>query len=155
MLSYFCYILLFISRLTSLSLALQTTNLIKHGTNSYTTNSGTTHRMAGCGTPCCNVYSSLLPLHRPLLTSIRAHRPTLLTSSSSCLRCGAPSLRTAFCDDYRCIAVANGVTPRGFLIWSVIYNLFPWITGLLGVEPKVILDFFPYSGEEVMRQSLQ
>ena len=41
-----------------------------------------------------------------------------------------------------------------FFIWSVIYNLFPWITGLLGVEPKVILDFFPYSGEEVMRQSL-
>ena len=41
-----------------------------------------------------------------------------------------------------------------FLIWSVIYNLFPWITGLLGVEPLVILDFFPYSGEEVMRQSL-
>lgn len=41
-----------------------------------------------------------------------------------------------------------------FLIWSVIYNLFPWVTGLLGVEPKVILDFFPYSGEEVMRQSL-
>ena len=37
-----------------------------------------------------------------------------------------------------------------FFIWSVIYNLFPWITGLLGVEPKVILDFFPYSGEEVM-----
>lgn len=35
-----------------------------------------------------------------------------------------------------------------FLIWSVIYNLFPWITGLLGVEPRVILDFFPYSGEE-------
>lgn len=28
-----------------------------------------------------------------------------------------------------------------FLIWSVIYNLFPWITGLLGVAPEVILDF--------------
>ena len=41
-----------------------------------------------------------------------------------------------------------------FLIWSVLYNLFPWITGLLGVDPRVILDFFPYSGEEVMRQSL-
>ena len=41
-----------------------------------------------------------------------------------------------------------------FLIWSVIYNLFPWVTGLLGVAPEVILDFFPYSGEEVMRQSL-
>lgn len=41
-----------------------------------------------------------------------------------------------------------------FLIWSVIYNLFPWVTGLLGVEPRVILDFFPYAGEDVMRQSL-
>lgn len=41
-----------------------------------------------------------------------------------------------------------------FLIWSVLYNLFPWFTGLLGVEPRVILDFFPYSGEDVMRQSL-
>lgn len=40
------------------------------------------------------------------------------------------------------------------LIWSVIYNLFPWITGLLGIKPEIILDFFPYSGEEVMRQSL-
>ena len=41
-----------------------------------------------------------------------------------------------------------------FLIWSVIYNLFPWITGLLGIKPEIILDIFPYSGEEVMRQSL-
>ena len=37
-----------------------------------------------------------------------------------------------------------------FLVWSVIYNLFPWITGVLGIKPEVILDFFPYSGEEVM-----
>lgn len=40
-----------------------------------------------------------------------------------------------------------------FLIWSVLYNLFPWITGLLGLNPQIILDFFPYAGEEVMRQS--
>ena len=40
-----------------------------------------------------------------------------------------------------------------FLIWSVIYNLFPWITGLLGLNPQIILDFFPYAGEEVMQQS--
>ena len=40
-----------------------------------------------------------------------------------------------------------------FLIWSVLYNLFPWITGLLGLDPQIILDFFPYAGEEVMRQS--
>lgn len=41
-----------------------------------------------------------------------------------------------------------------FLIWSILYNLFPWITGLLGFSSDVILDFFPYSGEEVTRQSL-
>lgn len=35
----------------------------------------------------------------------------------------------------------------------MIYNLFPWITGLLGVEPKVILDFFLIR-VRVMRQSL-
>lgn len=33
-----------------------------------------------------------------------------------------------------------------FLIWSVIYNLFPWITGLLGLDPKIILDFCPLFG---------
>ena len=36
-----------------------------------------------------------------------------------------------------------------FLIWSVLYNL----TGLLGLNPQIILDFFPYAGEEVMQQS--
>lgn len=41
-----------------------------------------------------------------------------------------------------------------FLIWSLIYNLFPWLTGVLGLQPSVILDFFPYSGEETMKQSL-
>lgn len=41
-----------------------------------------------------------------------------------------------------------------FLIWSVVYNLFPWFTGLLGFQPDVILNFFPYSGEEAARQSL-
>lgn len=41
-----------------------------------------------------------------------------------------------------------------FLIWSVVYNLFPWITGLFGLNPTIIQDFFPYAGEEVTRQSL-
>lgn len=41
-----------------------------------------------------------------------------------------------------------------FLIWSVIYNLFPWITGVLGLQPGIILDFFPYAGEEATQQSL-
>ena len=41
-----------------------------------------------------------------------------------------------------------------FLIWSAIYNLFPWFTGLFGLNPEIILDFFPYSGEEAARQSL-
>lgn len=41
-----------------------------------------------------------------------------------------------------------------FLIWSVLYNLFPWFTGVLGLNSDVILDFFPYSGEEAAQQSL-
>ncbi len=40
-----------------------------------------------------------------------------------------------------------------FLIWSVLYNLFPWATGVLGLNPKVLLDFFPYASEDIMRQS--
>lgn len=41
-----------------------------------------------------------------------------------------------------------------FLVWSVLYNLFPWLTGVLGFEPDVILTFFPYAGEDVTRQAL-
>lgn len=41
-----------------------------------------------------------------------------------------------------------------FLLWSVLYNMFPYITGVLGCTPDVVLDVFPYSGEEAMRQSL-
>lgn len=32
-----------------------------------------------------------------------------------------------------------------FLIWSVLYNLFPWITGLLDLLPTVINDFFAWA----------
>lgn len=32
-----------------------------------------------------------------------------------------------------------------FIIWSVLYNLFPWITGLLGLSPTVINDFFAWA----------
>lgn len=42
-----------------------------------------------------------------------------------------------------------------FLIWSVIYALFPWFMGVIGYGPQTILDFFPYSGEEVMKQSFE
>lgn len=39
-----------------------------------------------------------------------------------------------------------------FLIWSVVYNLFPWITGVLGLAPEFILNFFPYAGEAATLQ---
>lgn len=42
-----------------------------------------------------------------------------------------------------------------FIIWSVLYALFPWILGVLGYVPQTILNFFPFSGEEVTRQSLE
>jgi surface polysaccharide O-acyltransferase-like enzyme len=32
-----------------------------------------------------------------------------------------------------------------FLIWSVLYNLFPWFTGLLGLSSTVINDFFAWA----------
>lgn len=34
-----------------------------------------------------------------------------------------------------------------FLIWSLFYNLFPWITGLAGLEASVLSDMFAYAGE--------
>ena len=33
-----------------------------------------------------------------------------------------------------------------FLIWSVLYDLFPWFTGVLGLNPSVITSFFVYAG---------
>lgn len=32
-----------------------------------------------------------------------------------------------------------------FLIWSILYNLYPWITGLLGFPPSVISHTFAYA----------
>lgn len=32
-----------------------------------------------------------------------------------------------------------------FLIWSVLYNLFPWVTGVLGLSPTIISDIFAYA----------
>lgn len=32
-----------------------------------------------------------------------------------------------------------------FLIWSVLYSLFPWVTGLLGLPKEIIGDFFCYT----------
>lgn len=32
-----------------------------------------------------------------------------------------------------------------FIVWSVLYNLFPWITGLLGLSPTIINDFFVWA----------
>lgn len=35
-----------------------------------------------------------------------------------------------------------------FLIWSVLYNLFPWITGILGLSPTIISDVFAYASPD-------
>lgn len=32
-----------------------------------------------------------------------------------------------------------------FLFWSILYNLFPWITGLIGLPPEIINDFFAWA----------
>ena len=41
-----------------------------------------------------------------------------------------------------------------FLIWSIVYALFPWLTGVLGLSAESILMFFPFSGEAAAQQSL-
>ncbi|APU98620.1 acyl-transferase [Sphingobacterium sp. B29] len=35
-----------------------------------------------------------------------------------------------------------------FLLWSVLYNLFPWITGLLGLPPTIISNVFAYAAKD-------
>ena len=36
-----------------------------------------------------------------------------------------------------------------FLIWSVLYSMFPWVTGVLGLPKEIIGDFFCYTqGQE-------
>ena len=35
-----------------------------------------------------------------------------------------------------------------FLVWSVLYNLFPWITGVLGLSSAVIADVFAYASPD-------
>lgn len=34
-----------------------------------------------------------------------------------------------------------------FIIWSLLYNLFPWVTGLLGLDSSVLTTMFPYAGD--------
>ena len=34
-----------------------------------------------------------------------------------------------------------------FVIWSLLYNLFPWFTGILGLNSSVLSVMFPYAGE--------
>lgn len=35
-----------------------------------------------------------------------------------------------------------------FLVWSALYNLFPWITGILGLSPTIIADVFAYASPD-------
>lgn len=41
-----------------------------------------------------------------------------------------------------------------FVLWGLLYNLFPWFLGLLGFAPDTLLTFFPYSGDDATQQSL-
>ena len=41
-----------------------------------------------------------------------------------------------------------------FLLWGIVFNLFPWILGVLGFPPETLLNFFPYSGDDATQQSI-
>ncbi|MDE6877657.1 MAG: acyltransferase family protein [Odoribacter sp.] len=34
-----------------------------------------------------------------------------------------------------------------FIVWSLLYNLFPWFTGVLGLNSSILSAMFPYAGE--------
>ena len=34
-----------------------------------------------------------------------------------------------------------------FIVWSLLYNLFPWFTGVLGLDSSVLSGMFAYAGE--------
>ena len=40
-----------------------------------------------------------------------------------------------------------------FLIWSAVYALFPWLTGVAGLDADVIQAVFPYNGDAVGSQA--
>ncbi len=40
-----------------------------------------------------------------------------------------------------------------FVLWSILYSLFPWITGTLGLSPEIISVCFPYASESILAQS--
>lgn len=41
-----------------------------------------------------------------------------------------------------------------FLLWSVLYCLYPWLMGIMGFGADGVRVFYPYVGDEAMRQSL-
>lgn len=41
-----------------------------------------------------------------------------------------------------------------FAIWSIVYCLFPWLLGLMGLGKEVVQSFFPYAGDDFLSQSL-
>lgn len=40
-----------------------------------------------------------------------------------------------------------------FVLWSVLYCLYPWLTGVLGLPDSAVSVCFPYASEEALRQS--
>lgn len=41
-----------------------------------------------------------------------------------------------------------------FAIWSVVYCLFPWLLGVVGLGKNVVQAFFPYAGNDFLTQSM-
>ncbi len=40
-----------------------------------------------------------------------------------------------------------------FALWSVLYSMFPWLTGVLGLPNSVVSVCFPYATEPILEQS--
>lgn len=68
------------------------------------------------------------------------------------------ALCTSFCSDYRSAIIADEGKNRSFLqkklyrilipflIWPILYNSYPLITGMLGLDPAIVSKTFAYAG---------
>lgn len=129
---------------------------------SYATNFTKPHgiqqnRMAGYPKIMCHLHGRLYPLFRPVQCISRGKVESGIQSLGQHLRFISPALRTPVRHDNGNASAARKNVVRKilqkrllriavpFVVWSVLYNLFPWVTGLLGMSPTVIPDVFAYA----------
>ena len=116
-----------------------------------------THCMARRRAPRRHDNGNRRTLHRPVLHIPGSRKTARIQELGSHLRLAAPPVRTAFRDDDRSAAAprrrhehkgllqeAHPAHTMAHADMSVLYNIFPWFTGVIGLPKEIIGDFFCY-----------